>query len=414
MNDILMLSLVYGPDTVSTANMMTDIAKGLGEKGHNVTVLTSVPHYNPSDEVIKNPVMHFSWFKFYSESMEDGVRVLRVFMPPKRHKIWTRAFDYLIFQILTTWLGLFKVSSPDVVFVTSPPITLGISGILIALFRSGKFVYDVRELWPDVPVRMGLFRNALLIKFVYWLEDFVYSKSASISTIARSFRDTLIVRGVSEDKLYFTPNFVDIDFIIPSNRVNKFSVTHGLDGKFVVLYAGNVGLTQGLEILIDVARYFESNNEVQFVIVGDGAAHAQLENVIIESEVNNLTMLPFQSTGLVNDMYATSSICIVPLRKGFSYDTVPSKIYTSMAAGRPVVASAEEDSETAFLLNESDAGISVEPENPSALINAICEYYQNRDSILVSGENGRRWIEQYYSKSVVIDAYNDMVLDIVD
>ena len=82
MNDILMLSLVYCPDTVSTANMMTDIAKGLGEKGHNVTVLTSVPHYNPSDEVIKNPVMHFSWFKFYSESMEDGVRVLRVFMPP--------------------------------------------------------------------------------------------------------------------------------------------------------------------------------------------------------------------------------------------------------------------------------------------------------------------------------------------
>ena len=187
---------------------------------------------------------------------------------------------------------------------------------------------------------------------------------------------------------------------------------HQLDDKFVVLYAGNVGLTQGLEILIDVARNFETYIDIQFVVVGDGAARTQLESAIVNSSVQNLLMLPFQSVQIVNAMYASASVCIVPLRRGFSYDTVPSKIYTAMAAGRPVVASAESDSETALLLEESESGITVEPEQSDSLIGAIGDLYHNQNKILVMGKNGRKWIEQYYTRSVVIDAYNDMMLDI--
>jgi len=412
MTNILMLTLVYGPDTVSTANMMTDIAHGLSDNGHNVTVLTSVPHYNPSKEVLDNPSMRSSWRKPFTESIEHGVRVLRVFMPPKRHKIWARAFDYIIFQALTTILALFRVSRPDVVFVTSPPITLGVSGILIAWMKGGRFVYDVRELWPDVPVRMGLFRNPLLINFVYWLEDFVYKKSVAISTIARSFQNTLVDRGVPRKKLYFTPNFVDIGFITPSDSKNEFSSANGLDDMFVVLYAGNVGLTQGLEILLEVASEFTINKIIQFVVVGDGAARSSLEAALTQSNLTNIRMLPFQPARLVNSMYATADVCIVPLLRGFSYDTVPSKIYTAMAAGRPVLASAEADSETALLLNESSAGVCVEPESPEALIEAITSLYENPTHVSDMGNNGRKWIVNYYARSVVIDAYDNMVREV--
>ena len=412
MTNILMLTLVYGPDTVSTANMMTDIAHGLSDNGHNVTVLTSVPHYNPSKEVLDNPSMRSSWRKPFTESIEHGVRVLRVFMPPKRHKIWARAFDYIIFQVLTTILALFRVSRPDVVFVTSPPITLGVSGILISWIKGGRFVYDVRELWPDVPVRMGLFRNPLLIKFVYWLEDFVYKKSVAISTIARSFQNTLVDRGVPRKKLYFTPNFVDIGFITPSDSKNEFSSANGLDDMFVVLYAGNVGLTQGLEILLEVASEFTINKTVQFVVVGDGAARSGLETALTQSNLTNIRMLPFQPIRLVNSMYATADVCIVPLLRGFSYDTVPSKIYTAMAAGRPVLASAEIDSETALLLNESSAGVCVEPESSEALIEAITSLYKNPTHVSDMGNNGRKWIVNYYARSVVIDAYDNMMREV--
>ena len=412
MTNILMLTLVYGPDTVSTANMMTDIAHGLSDNGHNVTVLTSVPHYNPSKEVLDNPSMRSSWRKPFTESIEHGVRVLRVFMPPKRHKIWARAFDYIIFQALTTILALFRVSRPDVIFVTSPPITLGVSGILISWMKGGRFVYDVRELWPDVPVRMGLFRNPLLINFVYWLEDFVYKKSVAISTIARSFQNTLVDRGVPRKKLYFTPNFVDIGFIMPSDSKNEFSSANGLDDMFVVLYAGNVGLTQGLEILLEVASEFTINKIVQIVVVGDGAARSSLEAALTQSNLTNIRMLPFQPARLVNSMYATADVCIVPLLRGFSYDTVPSKIYTAMAAGRPVLASAEADSETALLLNESSAGVCVEPESPEALIEAITSLYENPTHVSDMGNNGRKWIVNYYARSVVIDAYDNMMREV--
>ena len=409
---VLMLTLVYGPDTVSTANMMTDIAQGLQAAGHEVTVLTSVPHYNASAQVRADARFTASWWRPVTESREYGVRVLRVFMPLKRHKVWARGFDYLLFQFLTTWLGLFLVKRPDVVFVTSPPITLGLSGILLSRLRGGAFIYDVRELWPDVPVRMGLFRNPLLVRFVYALEALVYRQATAISTIARSFQDTLVKRGVPRDKLHFTPNFVDVDFIHPTRRENDFSREHGLNGAFVVLYAGNVGLTQGLEILIDVAADLSPDERVQFLVVGDGAGRAGLERAVARSGLANFRMLPFQSPLRVNEMYAAADVCVAPLLRGFSYDTVPSKIYTAMAAGRAVVACAETDTETAALLCEAAAGTCVTPESRPALTEAIRALRVDPETATELGAAGRKWIENHYSRAVVVRAYDCMVRDV--
>lgn len=409
---VLLLSLVYGPDMVSTATMMTDIAHGLQGAGHHVTVLTSIPHYNPSEHVRSNPTFTASWRRLLTESHEHGVRVLRVFMPMKRHKVWARGLDYLLFQFLTTFLALSRVERPDVVLVTSPPITLGLSGILVSYLRGGAFVYDVRELWPDVPVRMGLFRNPLLVRLVYALESFVYRRAVAISTIARSFQDTIVERGVPRRKLYFTPNFVDLDFIQPGSKENEFSREHGLDSAFVVLYAGNVGLTQGLEILIDVAADLSDDASVQFLVVGDGAGRTSLEELISKSRSPNVRLLPFQPTQMVNDMYAAADVCIAPLRSGFSHDTVPSKIYTAMAAARPVVASAEPDTETARLLRESQAGSCVLPESAAALGNGIRALRADPERASLLGENGRQWIVDNYSREVVVSVYDRMTRDV--
>lgn len=409
---VLLLTLVYGPDMVSTANMMTDIAQGLQDAGHHVTVLTSVPHYNPSPEVRGTPRFTANLRKMFTSSLEHGVHVLRVFMPMKKHKVWARGLDYLLFQILTTALALFRVKSQDVVIVTSPPITLGLSGVVLSKLQGGVFVYDVRELWPDVPVRMGLFRHPLLLRFVYTLEAFVYSQAVAISTIARSFQTTLVDRGVPKQKLYFTPNFVDVELIVPGCKENPFSREHGLKGAFVVLYAGNLGLTQGLEIIIDVAAELVDEPSIQFLIVGDGARRSVLEQNIAASNLPNIRLLPFQPVCLVSEMYAASDVCVAPLRHGFSYDTVPSKIYTAMAAGRPVVASAEEATETSVLLRDAHAGICVPPESASALISAIRELRADPDLATSLGENGRKWIVEHYSRAAVVDTYSQMVSNV--
>jgi colanic acid biosynthesis glycosyl transferase WcaI len=404
-----MLSLVFGPDTVSTANMMTDLAHGLCARGHTVTVLTSMPHYNPSPEILGNPDYRARFPRLYTDVREQGVRVLRVYMPLKGQRVWRRALDYLWFQALTLIIGVIRLGQHDVIFVPSPPITLGINGYLLKVFLRGRMIYDVRELWPDAPIRMGLLKNKLIIASAYVIEKFVYDHSAAITSIALSFNNNLVSRGVPRGKLFFTPNFVDTDWLSPLPKSNGFAREQELEDKFVVFYAGNIGLSQGLEILVDVAQAFEADTDIVVLIIGDGAARPKLEQAIAHSRLQNIRLLPFQPYDRVPETYATADICVSPMQSGFSYDTVPSKIYTAMAAGRPVVAACESGTETADLLLGSGGGFVVEPESATQMIAAIRRLHDSSETARVMGAKARQWIVDRYSKNAVIAVYDQVI-----
>ncbi|MEI7467682.1 MAG: glycosyltransferase family 4 protein [Chloroflexota bacterium] len=437
MASIFMLSLVFGPDTVSTANMMTDIAHGLCTCGHKVTVLTTMPHYNPSDVVRANPIYRSR--RLYTRTNEDGVDIVRLWMPLKGQAVWRRVLDYVWFHVLALLLGIIVIRGrQDIVYVPSPPITLGLMGWLLSLLKGAKFIYDVRELWPDVPVRLGLLKNKWAIRLVYAVEYFVYNRTAAITTIARSFIDNLVRRGVSREKLFFTPNFVDVDLVTPRLKDNDFAREHGLVDKFVVFYAGNIGLTQGLEVLlVEVGKLLESqeprakNQESSskhlglstqdlglrtrpaiIVVIGDGAGRAKLEQAVRESGLSNIMCLPFQPFSRVPDTYATADVCISPMKFGFSYDTVPSKIYTAMSAARPVVSACEADTESAHLLCEADAGIIVSPESAAEMADAIQQLRHSPELAQRLGANARAWVVAYYSKTAVVAEY-DRVMRLV-
>ena len=444
MASILMLSLVFGPDTVSTANMMTDIAHGLCACGHKVTVLTTMPHYNPSDAVRANPVYRSR--RLYTRANEGGVDIVRLWMPLKGQAVWRRALDYVWFHALALLLGIIVIRGrQDIVYVPSPPITLGLAGWLLSLLKGAKFIYDVRELWPDVPVRLGLLKNKWAIQAVYALEHFVYARTAAITTIARSFIDNLVRRGVPREKLFFTPNFVDVDLVSPRSKDNAFAREHGLVDKFVVFYAGNIGLTQGLDVLlVEVGKLLESqeprakNQESRtknqepstqhlglstqdlalttqpaiIVVIGDGAGRAKLEQAVRESGVSNIMCLPFQPFSRVPDTYATADVCISPMKFGFSYDTVPSKIYTAMSAARPVISACEDDTESAHLLREAEAGIVVAPESATEMAEAIMQLRHSPELARRLGANARGWVVAHYSKTAVVAEY-DRVMRLV-
>jgi colanic acid biosynthesis glycosyl transferase WcaI len=404
-----MLSLVFHPDTVSTATTMTELAQGWSEMGHDVTVLTSMPHYNPSPEVLQNPTYRARWLRFYSDSRENGIRVLRVRMPRKGQRIWLRALDYLWFQIVTMIVAIAELSRQDVVFVPSPPITLGLNGYLLSRMLRAVLIYDVRELWPDAPVRMGLLRNRFLIWMIYSVEHFVYRKAAAITSIARSFRDNLIRRGVPREKVFVTPLFVDIDWLGPRPKANAFARKHGLEGKFVVLYAGNIGLTQGLEILVDVGRALQEDRGAVILVVGNGAGRARFEQAVEESGLKNFILLPLQPNQAVPDLYGTADLCVMPMRFGFSYDTVPSKIYTAMATGRAIVCACEPDTESAWLLAESKSGIPVAPESTPELVKAIRKLRDSPELGEEMGRKGREWVVAHCRKEIGIAIYGRVI-----
>lgn len=410
---VLLLSLVYGPDTVSTATIMTEVAHGLQKRGHAVTVLTSMPHYNLSAEVRHHPIYRPRLPRLVTEAWESGVRVMRVYMPLKRQRLWLRVVDVLWFHVMTLLVALRKIAPQDVVFVVSPPITLGISGYVLARLFKSRLLYHVLELWPDVPVRLGLIHNPLLLRVVYALEAFVYRQAAVITCIAQSFMESLGQRGVAAEKLRFIPILVDVDLVTPGSKANPFARAHGLESKFVAFYAGNIGLTQGLEILVSIAQELRQDEGIRIVVVGDGVERAKFERAVEESGVYNILCFPFQPYQRIPDTYATADVCLSPMRVGFSYDTVPSKIYTAMAAGRPVIAAAEQGTETARLLKESHGGVVVTPESAAEMVAAIRQLRHAPDKAREMGQQARQWVVDHYSKEAVVAMYDHIIRELV-
>ena len=190
MAKILLVTLVYAPDRVSTADMMHSLARGLQQSGRDVTVLTSLAHYYPPEDSHKGPQLRGS--RPYRITNEDGVKVIRIYMPRKGRRVWSRVLDFLWFQFMVTVLGLWHCRGCRVVLVTSPPFTFGLSGIFLARVHRAAFIYDVRELIGDVLVQSGMLRRRFLIRASYALEGFVYRRADAISTIAPSFRDRLV------------------------------------------------------------------------------------------------------------------------------------------------------------------------------------------------------------------------------
>ena len=407
MAKILLVTLVYAPDRVSTADMMHSLARGLQQSGHDVTVLTSTPHYFPPDDSGTSRQSRGSWPCCIAN--EDGVKVVRIYMPRKGRRVWSRVFDFLWFQFMVTVLGLWHGRGCRVVLVTSPPFTFGLSGVFLGWVHRAAFIYDVRELIGDALVQSGMLRRGSLIRVSYAIEGFVYRRADAISTIAPSFRDRLVARGLPPSKIHLTPNFVNVDFIKPGKKDNSFSRRHHLEDAFVVLYAGNLGLTQGLEILLNVARAFKDDPKFVVLVVGEGVARAGLEKAVGESGLTNIRLLPYQPLETVPELYATADVCVSPMRSQLSYSTVPSKIHTAMAAGRAVVAAAEPDSEAARLIRDAEAGISVPPESREGMIEAIQKFRSDLDFRERCGSSGRAWVSAHCSASAVIARYNDLI-----
>jgi len=403
---ILINCLVYRPDTVSAANIFTDVAEWLANSGHEVTVITSVPHYSLPEGGQEKWEGRRGDRKLITISNENGVRILRVYMRRKGRHVLSRVLDYLWFHLASILLGVFAVGKCDVVFVPSPPITLGITGHAFKFIKQARLVYDVRELWPSVPIRLGLISNRLVVRFTYAIEKFVYKSSDTILAISRSFIRNIIEGGVPADKLVYIPVFIDTEFLKPKKKHNEFALEYNLTNKFVVFYAGNAGHTQELEILVEVAEKLSDIKELCVLIIGDGASWQALEKKVVASTEKNIMMLPFQNWERICNTYATADVCVSPMKAGFNYDTVPSKIYSALAAGCPVVVAAEKDTEAAMLVRESNSGIIVPPEDASAMAMAIRQLHSDPEKLADMGNLGREWVEKNNSRELVLKQYD--------
>lgn len=405
---ILFLSTYFQPDIASTGVLMTQLAEDLADLGHEVTVITSVPHYDT----------HHIWDEYQGKLVHsdqhgpiDVYRLYTYVSDDKTHFLG-RVLNYAVFNTLSAITGML-LEQHDVIFVPSPPLTNGLSADLISRVRGIPFVYNVQDIWPDVVIRAGVMTNPRAVAFSRRLERYVYRRASAITVISDGFRQNLLEKGVPSEKIRVIPNFFDTEFVRPLSRYNGFSSTHGLDEQFVVLFAGNIGHSQGLETVLDTAYRLAGQDDILFLIVGNGAARTDLERYAEKLELSNVKFLPFQPHEVLPKMYASADVCLVPLRRGFTNESAPCKVFTIMASGRPMIASVDYGSDTWQLVQEAECGIWTEPEDPDALATAILRLRQNLCLRMRLGHNGRDHVVQYYTREFIAQRYHEVLSSVV-
>ncbi|NBS28677.1 MAG: glycosyltransferase WbuB, partial [Actinobacteria bacterium] len=306
------------------------------------------------------------------------------------------------------WRGLFAggfMSRLDGVIAMSPPLTLGLTGRLITAVRGGRLMFNIQDVFPDAAITTGAIRHPLIISLASRLEKWSYRASDSVVVLSDDLADNVRakVSKSRRDRVRVIPNFVDTEVITPCSRNTAYRTELGIGDQVVVMYAGNVGYSQSLDMVVEVARAMPS---VVFVINGDGSARKSLESSA--RGLANVKFADYQPIERLSEVLATGDIHLVPLRSGLARVSVPSKTYSIMASSRPVIAAIDPDTEIPRLLERSGAGVSVAPDDADALRAAITKLVDAptvRESL---GKNGREWVERHASPRAVAVAYEGL------
>jgi colanic acid biosynthesis glycosyl transferase WcaI len=412
MANILILSLVFPPDQVSTAQIMGDIASDLKQRGHGVTVITTIPHYNPpTDEQAWKPKAVFG--RLLQKTNFQGIDVFHTFMTRKGRGAFSRLASYLLFHILSLLVGLRLSQKPDIILAPSPPLTIALCEWLLAARYRVPFIYNVQEIFPDILIDMGVIRSRLLIKLLLKLESFIYARAGKVITITEQMRQRLIEKGVPSAKLVTIPNFVDTDELQPTSKRNAFSLQHQIQDQFVVSYAGNLGPTQSLEDFIETASILHQDASIRFLLLGEGILRDDLIAQVDQLGLDNVLILPYQSYALMPLIYAASDLSLVPQSIEVGGTSMPSKVYRIMACARSVLAYADPATELMKLVQEVDCGLAVPVGHPEVLAEAIRSASRNPADLIRMGENGRKYVQAHNAKEIVINRYDQLISELV-
>ena len=411
MAHVLILTLVFPPDSVSTADIVGELALDLRARGHEVTVVTTTPHYNLDDQArAQQPLTHlWPWGPLVQRSRFGDIPVYHVMVPPKGKSVSLRLLAWVLFHIMSTVVAVFLVRRPNLILAPSPPLTIGVNAWIIGLLKRTPFVYNVQEIYPDIAIRLGALRNRSLIWLLLKLEQFVYGRARRITVVGPGMRQRLLEKGVADRKIDVIANGVETLDCVPAPRDNPLANKLGLNGRFVVTYAGNMGPTMGLETVIDAASRLRDCDDVRVLLVGGGMLAEQLRAEAERRQLGNVVFLPRQPYTVVPEIYGMSDVCLVLQAAGTASDVLPSKVYRIMAFGRPIIAAADADSDLTRLIRASGCGEVVAAGDPEALACAIRAAREHAGQWAARGSAGREYVDRHYSRSETSAQYDTLI-----
>ena len=409
MRPLVVLCPHFEPDTAPTGVVMTRIVEELASLGHTIHVVTALPWYRTHQ-------IEPGWGgRLVSSETTVWGTITRVHPFPGRDKsnLLRRALGFGAYSLLAGVQclrvgGWFRRCGA--VIAMSPPLTLGLTGWVASRLRRCPMVFNIQDVFPDAAVETGAITNQTIIAAASWLERVSYRAADAVTVLSDDLRDNVVAKlqsspgGRPIDTVHVIPNFVDTDAITPTDRATPYRAELGLGDGPVVLYAGNVGFSQSLDLMLSAARELP---EVTFLINGNGAARSSLE--ASAADISNVRFADYLEPSRLPELLATGDVHVVPLRRGLGRVSVPSKTYSIMAAGRPVVAAIDADTAVPRILHDSGAGVAVPPDDAPAFTDALRSMLADPARCAQLGARGRAWVEREASPKAVGEAYDDLL-----
>jgi glycosyltransferase involved in cell wall biosynthesis len=393
-----MLSQYFDPEPTFKGLLF---ARELVRRGHTVEVLTGFPNY-PSGRLYPG----YKTRLWQRETM-DGISVLRTALYPSHSKsVLSRALNYGSFALSAATLGAIGIAQADVVYAYHPPATVGLPSTVLRKIRRIPIVADIQDLWPDTVLETGMMTSAIGISMLHKWCRFVFRQMDEVVVLSPGFKQQLIDRGIAADKIEVIYNWCDEGSMYMRPRDEQLAEALGLSGKFNVLFAGTMGMQQGLETVLEAARMCEKElSRVQFVLVGGGVEREALRQKAARMALSNVRFLPQQPPASMGPLLAAADVLLVHLRDLPLFRiTIPSKTQAYLAAGRPILMAVRGDA--AELVKQSGAGLCCEPENAAALVAKIRHLVDMREvERSTMGANGAQFYRDRLSLRAGVDKF---------
>lgn len=402
---ILIHSLIFSPDGVSTAYLYNDIALAFKKAGYEVVVLSTTPHFNVVKEQLIEQPMKWGFWGLFKKSMYKGIPVYHV--PQKKFKsTLLRLIGFVYWHVISLFVGL-SIKNIDVILSPSPPLTIGRLNQWIAKIKGCKVVYNVQEIYPDI---LGK-KEGLVFNVLSKMEHTVYNNSDAVTTIDQVFYDTIVDRFEDKSKLHIIPNFVDTELYrsgVSTEVLDKklFPETDSIK----LLYAGNIGFAQDWETLIKLAEKTKDLN-VEYFVIGEGVMKSYVEEKQRELNLDKLHVLPYQSRHLMPAILAYSDVQFIFMTPQMEGQGFPSKVYTIMACGRALLIGSGQNTPIVNFLQPVGCAKLVFEHDVEKKTDEMAKWLSSvtRKDLKAMGVKGEKTIQEGYTKEIVTRKYVNLI-----
>jgi glycosyltransferase involved in cell wall biosynthesis len=367
-----------------------EMAKFLQSRGHDLVIVASDLNYQTGQRTVERRGL-------YAEQNFDGVRVLRAYIYPALHRsyFW-RVVSFFSFMFSSVWTAL-QVRDVDLVMGTTPPIFQAVSAWFVAWMRRKPFLLEVRDLWPEFGVSMGVLKNPVVIALARWLERFLYARATHILVNSPAYREYMISKGVPERKVTYIPYGTDVDMFNPGVDGSSIRSELGLQDKFVVLYAGALGQANDIDTILRAAERLKSEEKIRFVLFGDGKERSRLQSEAERMQLSNVIFAGVRPKKEMPLVVAAADVCLAILQDIPMFRTTyPNKVFDYMAAGRATVLVI--DGVSRQLIEESGGGAYVQPEDDAMLAERILELSKDPKRVQGMGQDAREYLVKHLDR----------------